>query len=125
MTEVTHRPAFGGITRAAPEVRNDQPDFTAIHTSEEFTELRRRFRRFVFPMTALFFLWYLGYVLLAAYARSFMSQRVFGTVHVGLVLGLLQFVSTLAITAGYLRFARRRLDPQVAIIRTRAGAANK
>ena len=52
-------------------------------------------------------------------------QRIFGAVHVGLALGLLQFVSTLAITAGYLRFARRRLDPQVAIIRTRAGAANK
>jgi uncharacterized membrane protein (DUF485 family) len=106
-------------------VRNDQPDFAAIHASDEFTELRRRFRRFVFPMTASFFLWYIGYVLLTAYARDFMSQRVFGAVHVGLVLGLLQFVSTLAITAGYLRFARRRLDPQVAIIRTRAGAANK
>jgi uncharacterized membrane protein (DUF485 family) len=106
-------------------VRNGQPDFTAIHASEEFTELRRRFRRFVFPMTALFFLWYLGYVLLAAYARGFMSQRVFGAVHVGLVLGLLQFVSTLAITAGYLRFARQRLDPRVAAIRARAGAADK
>lgn len=126
MTEVTHRPAaFGGITRSAPEVRNDRPDFVAIHNSPEFIELRRRFRRFVFPMSALFFLWYLGYVLLAAYARDFMSQQVFGTVHVGLVLGLLQFVSTLAITAGYLRFARRQLDPQVAAIRTKAGAANK
>jgi uncharacterized membrane protein (DUF485 family) len=106
-------------------VRNDQPDFAAIHASAEFTELRRRFRRFVFPMTVLFFLWYIGYVLLAAYARDFMSQRVFGTVHVGLVLGLLQFVSTLAITVGYLRFARQRLDPQVAKIRARAGVATK
>jgi uncharacterized membrane protein (DUF485 family) len=125
MTEVTHPPAFDGITGAAPDARNDQPDFPAIQASAEFTELRRRFRRFVFPMTALFFLWYLGYVLLAAYAHGFMSQRVFGTVHVGLVLGLLQFASTLAITAGYLRFARRRLDPQVATIRARAGAAEK
>jgi uncharacterized membrane protein (DUF485 family) len=123
MTEATgRRSAFDGIAGTAADARNNRPDFPAIQAGAEFTELRRRFRRFVFPMTALFFLWYLGYVLLAAYARGFMSQRIFGTVHVGLVLGLLQFASTLAITAGYLRFARRRLDPQVEIIRARAGA---
>ena len=119
-------PAFGGITRTAPDVpTNENPDFAAIHGSPEFAELRRRFRRFVFPMTALFFLWYLGYVLLAAYARGFMGHRLLGAVNVGLVLGLLQFVSTLAITAGYLRYARKRLDPAVAALRARAGAADK
>ena len=118
-----HAAAFGGIIRTASDVRpNTNPDFVAIHGSPEFAELRRRFRRFVFPMSALFFLWYLTYVLLAAYARGFMSHRLLGTVNVGLVLGLLQFVSTLAVTAGYLRFARRRLDPAVAVIRARAGA---
>lgn len=137
MTEVAQYPistrspghqktAFGGITRTAPDVpTNENPDFTAIHESPEFGELRRRFRRFVFPMCALFFLWYLGYVLLAAYAREFMSHRLVGSVNVGLVLGLLQFVSTLAITAGYLRFARRCLDPAVAAIRAKAGAARR
>ena len=119
-------PAFGGITRTAPDVpTNGNHDFAAIHASPEFTALRRRFRRFVFPMSALFFLWYLAYVLLAAYARGFMSFRLAGAVNVGLALGLLQFVSTLAITAGYLRFARRRLDPAVAALRARAGAARK
>jgi len=137
MTEVAQHPiptrspghqvaAFGGIRKTASDVRpNDNPDFVAIHGSAEFVELRRRFRRFVFPMSALFFLWYLTYVLLAAYAGGFMSHRLIGTVNVGLALGLLQFVSTLAITAGYLRFARRRLDPAVAIIRARAGAVHK
>jgi uncharacterized membrane protein (DUF485 family) len=129
MTEVAHSPiptrapahqvaAFGGISRTPADARrNDKPDFVAIHGSEEFGELRRRFRWFVFPMSALFFLWYLTYVLLAAYARGFMSQRLIGAINVGLVLGLLQFVSTLAITAAYLRYARRRIDPQVLLIR--------
>ena|SRR5437016_1472990 len=123
----THREAdFGGITRTAPEARpNDEPDFVAIRRSPEFAALRRRFRRFVFPMSALFFLWYLTYVLLAAYARGFMSVRLAGAVNVGLALGLAQFVSTLAITAGYHRFARRRLDPEVAAIRSRAGVAGE
>ena len=137
MTEVAQYPistrppghqnaAFGGITRTAPDApANENPDFAAIHGSTEFVELRRRFRRFAFPMSALFFLWYMGYVLLAAYARTFMSHRLFGSVNVGLALGLLQFVSTLAITAGYLRYARKRLDPAVAAIRARAGAGDK
>ena len=134
MTEVAQHPIatrpraadFGGINRTVPDPRpNTNPDFAAIHGSPEFAELRRRFRRFVFPMSALFFLWYLSYVLLAAYARGFMSHRLAGAVNVGLVLGLLQFVSTLAITAGYLRFARKRIDPAVAAIRVRAGAGSR
>lgn len=121
-----HVPAFGGITGVTPEQkRNDRPDFVAIHNSAEFTELRRRFRRFVFPMSAAFFLWYLTYVLLAAYAREFMSQKVVGSVNVGLVLGLLQFVSTIAITAGYLRYARRKIDPKVRAIRAAAGVTQR
>jgi uncharacterized membrane protein (DUF485 family) len=122
MTDVS----FGGITeRAQPDPGNDSPDFVAIHGSAEFGALRRRFRTFVFPVSALFFVWYLTYVLLAAYARGFMSHRLAGSVNVGLVLGLLQFVSTIAITLGYLRFARSRIDPQVRLIRGRAGVADQ
>ncbi|HEV2781009.1 MAG TPA: DUF485 domain-containing protein [Actinophytocola sp.] len=118
--------AFGGITGTEPEARrNDRPDFPAIQVSPEFAELRRRFRRFVFPMSALFFTWYLTYVLLAAYARDLMGHRIAGSVNVAFVLGLLQFVTTIAITVGYLRFARRRIDPQVQLIKARAGAARK
>ena len=134
MTQVVHTPItarapeqtgvrFGGITRDAgpPPVSPGAPDYAAIHDSPQFTALRRRFRRFVFPMAALFFCWYLTYVLLAAYARGFMSHRLFGLVTVGLVLGLLQFASTIAITVAYVRFARKNLDPQVAAIRAAAG----
>ena len=134
MTQVVHTPItarppeqtgvrFGGITRDAgpPPAPEGTPDFDAIHDSPRFTALRRRYRRFVFPMAALFFCWYLTYVLLAAYAHDLMSHRLFGLVTVGLVLGLLQFVSTIAITVAYVRFARRHLDPQVAAIRAEAG----
>jgi uncharacterized membrane protein (DUF485 family) len=76
-------------------------------------------------MAALFFLWYLTYVLLAAFARDFMSERVYGQVTVGLLLGLLQFVSTAAITIAYVRYARRHLDPKVAAIREAAGVSGK
>ncbi|GGS37178.1 MULTISPECIES: DUF485 domain-containing protein [Actinokineospora] len=125
MTEVVPpRPrvaTFGGIAPgAAAPAPPAGPDFAAIHASPAFVALRGRFRRFVFGMTAVFFVWYLTYVLLAAYAKDFMATRVTGSVTVGLILGLLQFASTIAITACYLRWARSRIDPDVAAIRAAA-----
>lgn len=82
-----------------------------VHASEDFQRLRRRLRRFVFPMTALFLVWYLTYVVVADYAHDFMATKVVGNINIGLIFGLLQFVSTFAITALYIRYANRKLDP--------------
>lgn len=87
------------------------PDWVTIQQSAEFTQLRRRLRGFVFPMSVAFFLWYLLYVLLSDYAHGFMSTKLFGNINVALVLGLLQFVSTFLITWLYVRYADRNLDP--------------
>jgi uncharacterized membrane protein (DUF485 family) len=115
-----------GTPQAPPRPSHSEPtDFAAIQRSPEFVRLRNRILRFIFPMTALFLGWYLCYVLLAAYARSFMSFRLFGEINVGLVLGLLQFVSTAVITVLYARFARREVDPEVARMRAQAGGTSK
>jgi uncharacterized membrane protein (DUF485 family) len=84
----------------------------------EFQDLRRRFRSFVFPMTALFLAWYFLYVLLADYAPGFMSTKVGGNINVALLLGLGQFVSTFAITTLYVRWANREIDPAAERMRT-------
>ncbi|MFF5794014.1 DUF485 domain-containing protein [Paeniglutamicibacter sp. NPDC012692] len=97
-------------------------DFMKEQDSEEFTELRRTHRSFVFPMAVLFLLWYFAYVLLADYAHEFMSIKVWGNFNVGLLLGLLQFVSTFAITAAYVSFSNRKLDPKATAIRKRLEA---
>lgn len=103
---------------------SDQPppgtqgiDYIAVNESEQFTSLRRTQRSFVFPMAAFFILWYAAYVLLGAYAHDFMARPVFGSVNMGIVLGLGQFVTTFAITSIYVVFANRRLDPQAQAIR--------
>ena len=82
-----------------------------VQDSPEFADLRRRFRSFIFPMTALFLAWYFLYVLLAAFAPGFMSTKVFGNINVGLLLGLGQFVSTFAITMLYRSWADKKFDP--------------
>ena len=116
---------FGGFgdTPATDGGGTSGPDYAAAHASDGFAELRRRFRRFVFPATGLFVAWYLTYVLLAAYAPDLMATRVGGSVTVGLLLGLAQFATTLLITLGYTRWARRRLDPLAAEVRAAAEEA--
>ena len=91
--------------------------WTAAHTSVEFATLRTRLRGFVFPMTAVFLAWYFLYVVLAAFAPHFMAIKVAGNITIGLIFGLLQFVSTFAITMIYVRFANRYLDPVSSRIR--------
>ena len=85
--------------------------YQEVQSSDEFAQLRSRFRKFVFPVTALFLAWYFLYVILAAYARDFMATKVIGNINIGLILGLLQFVSTFVITTLYARWADRQFDP--------------
>lgn len=91
-------------------------DYLAVQASPEFADLRSRLRRFVFPMSALFLIWYSAYVLLGAFAHDFMAIKVWGNINVGLLIGLGQFVSTFVITWIYVRFANRDLDPRAEAI---------
>ena len=100
---------------AAPE----DPALMAIQQSPEFAGLRRTLRRFVFPMTVIFFAWYALYVILSAYARGFMGTKVVGNINVALIFGLLQFLSTFLIAWAYERFASRRLEPVAEDLRRR------
>ena len=93
--------------------------YEEVQASDEFAQLRRRFRRFVFPVTVGFLVWYLLFVLLSAYAKDFMATKVIGNINVGIILGLLQFVSTFAITVAYMRWADREFDPTADALRER------
>lgn len=105
-------------TTSAPQTALErEAAYVAVDESEEFQGLRHRYRRFVFPVTAAALAWYFTYVLLAAYAPGFMSEKVVANFNVGLIMGLLQFVSTFAITAIYVRYADTHLDPAAARIR--------
>jgi uncharacterized membrane protein (DUF485 family) len=103
-------------TTDSPPAHTGQ-QFLDMQASPEFQDLRRRLRRFVFPMTAFFLIWYATYVLLGAFAHDFMAIQVFGNVNVGLLIGLGQFLTTFIITGMYVRFANRELDPRAAAIR--------
>lgn len=87
--------------------------YQQIQRSPEFQALRSRWRRYIFVMSGLFLAWFVVYVLLSGYATGLVNTRIGGSnITVGLVLGLLQFLSTFVITTLYVRYADRNLDPE-------------
>ncbi len=120
--ETVQYPGYEPVAGDSLTDSQGNPDFAAIRRSPDFLRFRRRLLMFTVPLTVVFFSWYMTYVLLAAYAHDLMSTKVFGSVNVGLLLGLSQFVTTVVIMLGYVRFAKRRIDPDVAALRERVGA---
>ena len=87
------------------------PVYDDMHASPEFTELRKRYRGFVFPATVAFLTWYLLYVVLSNWAPGFMGKQLVGNINVALVFGLLQFATTFALAYAYSQYANKKLDP--------------
>jgi len=86
-------------------------DWEAIERSPEFQELVHRRRSFVIPCTVFFLGWYLGFILLNAYAADFMGERVYEGLTVGYCLALTQFAMVLILGLWYLRKADKEFDP--------------
>jgi uncharacterized membrane protein (DUF485 family) len=96
----------------------DSDRLIAVARSVEFANLKRHFRRFVFPMTAVFLGWYLLYVIASGWARDFMGHQLWGNINVAYVFGLLQFASTFLIAWLYERYMVKNVDPLAAQIRS-------
>ncbi len=94
-----------------PHQRSGHVIYEHLHATEDFRELRSRYRGFAIPWTIAFLVWYLLYVVMSNWAPGFMDTKLFGNVNVALVFGLLQFVSTFGIAWLYSRHANKSLDP--------------
>ena len=95
----------------------DSDRLIAVAGGEEFANLKKRFRAFVFPMTVVFLGWYLLYVIASGWARDFMGHELWGNINVAYVFGLLQFVSTFLIAWLYERYMNKNVDPLAANLR--------
>ena len=112
--------------RSAPVYESGEADriparehevYNAIAQESDFVELRRRYGSFAFPATIAFMTWYILYIVCNNWARDFMDTEVIGNINIGLVWGLLQFVSTFTIAYFYARHARKSLDPLASKLR--------
>lgn len=84
--------------------------YIAVQRSEAFQQVRRRYRRFVAPVSVAFLAWYLAYLVTATAAPGLMARPVAGVFNVAMAAGLAQFASTFLLTWAYVRHARLRRD---------------
>ena len=99
------------MTEQQERVPSSTIDWEAIERSPEFQELVRRRRKFVIPCTVFFLSWYLGFILLCAYAPDFMGESVYEGLTVGYCLALSQFLMVFGLGLWYLRKADHEFDP--------------
>ena len=90
---------------------HDDP-YLVVEQSPKFRDLRSRYRRFIFPMGALFMAWYLLLIYCAGWQREWMATPVYGAITIGYIFALLQFVSTFGIAILYTRYADKNIDPE-------------
>ncbi len=93
------------------QAERHEPVYDQLAATDEFKELRRAYRSFVFPATIAFLAWYLLYVVMSNWATGFMNTQVVGNINVALVFGLLQFATTFALAYAYSRYSTTKLDP--------------
>ena len=86
-------------------------DWQEIERTEEFQELVRKRRGFVIPGTIFFLAFYMGFIVLAAYAPDFMAERVYEGLTVGYVLALANILLVFVLGLWYLRRSAAVFDP--------------
>jgi uncharacterized membrane protein (DUF485 family) len=97
----THEPGSGRVAI----------DWVAAEQSQEFRELISKRRSFVVPATIFYLGWFVGFILLTAYAPDFMGESVIEGLTVGYLLALSQFIMVWGLTWAYLKRADNVFDP--------------
>jgi len=79
-----------------------------------YRELMRRRSRFAWMLTAIMLVIYFGYVLLIAFDRDFLAQRIGGsTTTLGIPIGVAVILVGILLTGIYVRAANRTFDPML------------
>ena len=88
------------------------PDLaTRIARDPKYQELESKRARFGWSLTVLMLLVYYGFILLVAFGKPFLSQRIGdGVITVGIPIGLGVILFTVLVTALYVRRANREFD---------------
>jgi uncharacterized membrane protein (DUF485 family) len=83
----------------------------AVGKDPEMVELENRHRRFVWPMTVFFLIYYLALNVLAGTSPDLMGNKLFGEFTFGYLFALSQFLMAFVVAWVYSRWAASRIDP--------------
>jgi uncharacterized membrane protein (DUF485 family) len=96
------------------------PDEVALEADRDeraLDELAARRLRVALSLTAAMLVVYFGFILLIAFAKGFLSERIVSGLTVGMALGVLVILATWVLTWTYVRWANRVYEPEVARLR--------
>ena len=85
-----------------------EPDFAEVAAVEHVARARLRV---ALALTAAMLVVYFGFVLLIAFGKDFLSQRIADGLTVGMALGVGVILATWALTWVYVRWANRVYEP--------------
>ena len=88
----------------------DDAHLKRIEANPDFIELVRSRRTFGWTLTVIMLVIYYGFIALVAYDKPLIAQPLFGTVTVGLVIGLGVIVSAVLLTGIYVLRANGKFD---------------
>ncbi len=83
----------------------------AVGKDPEMVELERRHRRFVWPATIFFLVYYLALNVLAGTSPDLMGKKLLGQFTFGYLFALSQFLMAFVVAWVYSRWAASRIDP--------------
>ena len=83
----------------------------AVGRDPEMVELEHRHRRFVWPATVFFLVYYMALNLLAGTSPGLMGTKLFGQFTFGYLFALSQFLMAFVVAWVYARWAATRIDP--------------
>ena len=104
--DVSRSPATGRLSSEEAVTATD-----VVGKDPEMVELENRHRRFVWPATVFFLIYYLALNVLAGTSPDLMGSKLFGEFTFGYLFALSQFVMAFVVAWIYSRWAARRIDP--------------
>ena len=101
----------GRFTRADQPAKAQTFDWLAIERSPEFKELVATRRKIITPLTVVWLVVSLGYLILAAFVPGVMGWQVTDGLPFAWLAAMTQVILTWAVTWSYLRRADRVIEP--------------
>jgi uncharacterized membrane protein (DUF485 family) len=100
------------------ERRRPIPDEVVLEEEDvALEELASRRLRVALGLTAAMLVVYFGFILLIAFAKGFLSERIVSGLTVGIALGVAVILATWVLTWVYVRWANRVYEPEITTIR--------
>ena len=112
------------VTQTDHPVLDYEPDRPGFETRREqeasdaaLEAVAAKRLRFALALTGAMLAVYFGFILLIAFAKGFMSERITSGLSVGMALGVVVILATWVLTWTYVRWANRVYEPEIARLR--------